>query len=483
MANLPCNNDGMCMVCSAAAIPKDELLHCFTCTTPWHPPCLSNPPALADVPRWSCPDCSGSEGPAEPAAAGAGGKLVAAIRAIQADETLSEQEKARRRQALLAGSATAGADEDDVGRDVSDIVLEDFTCVICLNLPEKPVTTPCGHNFCFTCFQKWSKNPKIECGKCRAKIPLEMAQHPRINYTIVKAISKAKYAKNASSAGSAAPYYCMRNDDRPDKAFTTDRAKKAGNANASSGRIFVTVTPDHFVPILAEHDPGRNIGVRVGETWKYRLECRQWGVHLPLVAGIAGQAAYGAQSVVISGGYEDDEDHGEWFLYTGRSCNADRSSFAPDKGLRPQKIVKKCPTCTTDICEFLVNPQVNCDLMHAIESLQQEAAENDTKVALDGSSDSEEFCYDALNKIGGAFVRDEEKYCPNDGSDGDGDASIKNVEIKEEAMQILKRKLFTEKEKEDNMMTSSDKRMKTSIVVKETDDGSQVVESYRIGGQ
>lgn len=41
-------------------------------------------------------------------------------------------------------------------------------------------------------------------------------------------------------------------------------------------------------------------------------------MHWPHVAGIAGQAKYGAQSVVLSGGYEDDEDHGEWFLYTGR---------------------------------------------------------------------------------------------------------------------------------------------------------------------
>lgn len=47
-------------------------------------------------------------------------------------------------------------------------------------------------------------------------------------------------------------------------------------------------------------------------------ECRQRGIHYPHVSGIAGQSKYGAQSVVISGGYEDDEDHGEWFLYTGR---------------------------------------------------------------------------------------------------------------------------------------------------------------------
>ena len=45
---------------------------------------------------------------------------------------------------------------------------------------------------------------------------------------------------------------------------------------------------------------------------------RQWGVHYPPIAGISGKAHYGSQSVVISRGYEDDEDHGEWFIYTGR---------------------------------------------------------------------------------------------------------------------------------------------------------------------
>jgi E3 ubiquitin-protein ligase UHRF1 len=43
--------------------------------------------------------------------------------------------------------------------------------------------------------------------------------------------------------------------DRPDEAFTTDRAVRGGRANASSGRIMVTV-PDHwFGPIPPEHDP------------------------------------------------------------------------------------------------------------------------------------------------------------------------------------------------------------------------------------
>lgn len=40
----------------------------------------------------------------------------------------------------------------------------------------------------------------------------------------------------------------------------------------------------------------------MGEWWKDRMDCRQWGTHLPHVAGIAGQSTVGAQSVVLSGG-------------------------------------------------------------------------------------------------------------------------------------------------------------------------------------
>ena len=156
----------------------------------------------------------------------------------------------------------------------------------------------------------------------------------------------------------------VRNKDRPDEAFTTDRAVRAGRANAASGRIMVTVPNDHFGPIPPEADPrglvrvatnlcytvallaglrgchcllssrpvlrksilhvsehGKYLhqhpwswllkraekkllqGVRVGESWKDRLDCRQWGAHFPHVAGIAGQSGVGAQSVVLSGGW------------------------------------------------------------------------------------------------------------------------------------------------------------------------------------
>lgn len=41
------------------------------------------------------------------------------------------------------------------------------------------------------------------------------------------------------------------------------------------------------------------------------------GVHRPHVAGIHGRETDGAYSLVLSGGYEDDVDNGEEFIYTG----------------------------------------------------------------------------------------------------------------------------------------------------------------------
>jgi hypothetical protein len=90
-------------------------------------------------------------------------------------------------------------------------------------------------------------------------------------------------------------------NERPDVAYMTENAKRQGLSNAASGRMRVTSCPHHFGPITAEYDPERGQGVLVGESWQNRLHCRQWGTHLPHVAGIAGQSEVGAQSVVLSG--------------------------------------------------------------------------------------------------------------------------------------------------------------------------------------
>ncbi|XP_073130297.1 E3 ubiquitin-protein ligase ORTHRUS 2-like [Henckelia pumila] len=320
-SDLPCDADGMCMVCKQKALESDTIT-CKTCVTPWHATCLTAPPkALVDVAQWDCPDCSGVSQPAAKPAADAGG-LVEKIRAIESDASLTDQEKAKRRQQLLGGAGGGGTDEQkqrtNEGGGVLEILGDKFNCSICMQLLERPVSTPCGHNFCLKCFQKWvGQQQKKTCAICRKAIPPKMAMEPRINSVMVMAIRMAKLSQSGFSVGTLKVHHFIHNQDRPDKAFTTERAQKSGKANACSGKIFVTIPLDFFGPITAENDPGRNLGVMVGETWEDRMECRQWGAHFPHVAGISGQSDHGAQSVALSGGYEDDEDCGDWFLYTG----------------------------------------------------------------------------------------------------------------------------------------------------------------------
>ncbi|KAJ1388574.1 hypothetical protein SESBI_38990 [Sesbania bispinosa] len=145
-----------------------------------------------------------------------------------------------------------------------------------------------------------------------------MDNQPRINSALAHAICIAKKddSNGRVNRPSRVPPY-TNNQDKPDQPYMTDRAQRKGRANAASGKIFVTVPTDHFGPIPPENDPLHNKGLVVGESWPDRLECRQWGAHFLPIGGIVGQSNRAAQSVVLSGGYVDDEDHGEWFLYTG----------------------------------------------------------------------------------------------------------------------------------------------------------------------
>ncbi|MFE1319686.1 YDG/SRA domain-containing protein [Kitasatospora phosalacinea] len=59
-------------------------------------------------------------------------------------------------------------------------------------------------------------------------------------------------------------------------------------------------------------------GVDVGRVFADRRQLYDAGVHRQLQAGICGTKQHGAQSIVVSGGYEDDEDHGDVIIYTGQ---------------------------------------------------------------------------------------------------------------------------------------------------------------------
>ncbi|KFM29258.1 E3 ubiquitin-protein ligase ORTHRUS 2 [Auxenochlorella protothecoides] len=248
--------------------------------------------------------------------------MMKRVMEIQRDPNLTDAEKAVRRQQLMSGKWAAPAEEEGDQEDGAvksepkpeHGLSNTLQCTICHELCNRPVTAPCQHNFCLKCFQDHvNKSKKKCCPTCRTEFSAKFCANPRINTALTMAIRAFKIGTvNPSSK----PFERINDADRPDEAFTTDRAVRAGRANAASGRIMVTVPNDHFGPIPASADP-RGTGIKVGEWWKDRLDCRQWGAHFPHVAGIAGQSNVGAQSVVLSGGYEDDRDEGEWFLYTG----------------------------------------------------------------------------------------------------------------------------------------------------------------------
>ncbi|TPG67294.1 YDG/SRA domain-containing protein [Hymenobacter nivis] len=59
-------------------------------------------------------------------------------------------------------------------------------------------------------------------------------------------------------------------------------------------------------------------GVAPGHEFRNRLELYGAGVHTQTQAGISARQGEGAASIVLSGGYEDDEDFGDVIIYTGR---------------------------------------------------------------------------------------------------------------------------------------------------------------------
>lgn len=62
-------------------------------------------------------------------------------------------------------------------------------------------------------------------------------------------------------------------------------------------------------------------GIPEGAAYATRQDASEAGVHRPTMAGISGTESEGADSIVVSGGYEDDEDYGDVIIYTGHGGN------------------------------------------------------------------------------------------------------------------------------------------------------------------
>jgi len=72
---------------------------------------------------------------------------------------------------------------------------------------------------------------------------------------------------------------------------------------------------------MADYIFGEISGVNENDNFKDRKALRDAKIHLALQAGIDGNKNVGSPSIVLSGGYEDDEDNGNEIIYTGHGGN------------------------------------------------------------------------------------------------------------------------------------------------------------------
>ena len=75
---------------------------------------------------------------------------------------------------------------------------------------------------------------------------------------------------------------------------------------------------------MADRVFGEIEGIPVGASFATRKEAAAAGIHKPLQKGISGSKDEGADSIVISGGYEDDFDSGDEIIYTGAGGQDDK---------------------------------------------------------------------------------------------------------------------------------------------------------------
>jgi E3 ubiquitin-protein ligase UHRF1 len=96
---------------------------------------------------------------------------------------------------------------------------------------------PCQHNFCLACFGKWTAKGNKQCPTCRAGYPASFSTNPRINTALAVAIRMARLGERPAAR---AEQQRIANADRPDEAFTTDRAvSRPTAAHRSPGSLVV----------------------------------------------------------------------------------------------------------------------------------------------------------------------------------------------------------------------------------------------------
>lgn len=180
-------------------------------------------------------------------------------------------------------------------------------CDYCKDIPSRK----CRHCACSVCGGKDNPDKQLLCDECDMAFhlwcltpPLDEIPQDDDWYCsecktdtseVIGAGEKMRLTKKKASMVS-----------QKSKGKTRDWGK--GMACVGRTKICTIVPSNHFGPIP---------GVPVGTLWKFRVQVSESGIHRPHVAGIHGRENEGAYSIVLSGGYDDDKDDGDEFVYSG----------------------------------------------------------------------------------------------------------------------------------------------------------------------
>uniref|UniRef100_A0A251VRX0 Putative zinc finger, RING/FYVE/PHD-type n=1 Tax=Helianthus annuus TaxID=4232 RepID=A0A251VRX0_HELAN len=170
-----------------------------------------------------------------------------------------------------------------------------YNCSYCEQLLQRPITIRCGHNYCLECYEKRVADGRLTCVICSRDMPRQV----RINWSLLSTMKKAMGI--VSPDPSTLQHSMIYVIDRRSREFTVDIAfgqpkpiyrvvndKKAVLIH-KDGRVCVIAPQDN---LLEEPDHVRDILEDLVKKNKF--------------------------PVGFYGENEDDEDHGDWFLYTGR---------------------------------------------------------------------------------------------------------------------------------------------------------------------
>ncbi|KAJ2954656.1 hypothetical protein O0L34_g2952 [Tuta absoluta] len=161
---------------------------------------------------------------------------------------------------------------------------------------------PCKDCGCFKCLGKENPEQIVLCDECNNGYHMHCLNPP------LKVLPEEDW-------------YCPSCKRDPNDVVAPGAAKQTKKTTASKtsrdwGRGMACVGKTKTCAMPANHF-GPIPGIEVGMRWRFRIQLSESGVHRPPVSGIHGRDVLGAFSIVLSGGYEDDVDHGYEFTYTG----------------------------------------------------------------------------------------------------------------------------------------------------------------------